>query len=153
MKTTVNLMEGYMEEQKKRRNNNEKLLTRAAWVKGLTDGFEESDKISVQNELLYEMMAHNASSILPNYDTEDYRKDAIALLDLLFGTYTSMGMDALIAELFYVRCCSAKSDSLVHSGKGQSWANGKGTKKDVERAEKHAELWSDARERLYEIED
>ena len=149
----IKMMEGYMEQQKKRRNDNEKLLTRAAWVKGLTNGFEESDRITVQNEVLYEMIAHNASSMLPDYDIEDYRKDAIALLDLLFGTYTSMGMDALIAELFYVRCCSVKSDALVHSGRGQTWANGKGTKKDVERATKHAELWGDARERRYEIEE
>jgi len=149
----IKMMEGYMEQQKKRRNNNEKLLTRAAWVKGLTNGFEESDKVSVQNEVLYEMIAHNASSILPNYDKEDYRKDAMALLDLLYGTYTSMGMDALIAELFYVRCCSAKFDSLVHSGRGASWPNGKGTKKDVERAETHAELWHEAKVRRYEIEE
>ena len=150
---TFNMLEQYQQTELARLNKNTKLATIEQMIAWLNDENPE-DKFRVNSKYIYEMMQHDARELY-DYDRPDIRRDARALLDLLFKRYTSIGMDSLIAELYYLRNVG-RFEPLSSGGRGGGRgyvAHKKGKKEDIDRAEKFNDLWEEAIFRRGEIVD
>ena len=148
-----NLFEAEREREIARAQQNERLVTNQQMMDFMKEADPEQ-KFAVNSRYIYEMMSHDASSMY-EYDVEDNRMDARALLDLLYQYYNAIGMSSLIAELYYLNSVAYSEYEPLTRG-GRLGGRGRivhkdGTEEDQERAEKFADLWQEAIYRRHDI--
>ena len=150
---SFNLIEEERKRLKARAQANDKLLTNQQMM-GFMQEADPEGKFTLNSRYIYEMISHDAKSIY-EYDVEDNRMDAKALLDLLYQYYNAIGMSSLIAELYYLdRVANNEYSPLTRGGRlgGRGHiVHEQGTEKDQERAETFADLWQEAISRRHEI--
>jgi len=149
----INIFEEERKREIARAQSNDQFVTNKQMMEFMND-LNPEEKFRLNTKYIYTMMHHDASSMY-QYDVEDARMDARALLDLLYQYYNAIGMSGLIAELYHLdKIGYAEYDPLTVGGRigGRGRILHKhGTKEDQERAEKFADLWSEAIYRRHDI--